>query len=913
MNTFTVKQIATGEEGQITKNLGNALKSVVIWSRQQGIYESLFLAKQQVEFNKRGLPCEIEPLLDAGILAVEDQPVRSLKSNLMVHVDPHLAILPELSNINGIFIATDWPDTPPKANSQFDGREMVFPLHYESFAVIKDLVRLLDAGAEFGTALDMFAGSGVIGIYAHRMGIESITSADILQRSVAFTMLNAFMSDVGNASFIISDCLQNIPAYSRFDLILGNPPFEPILPDDRERYFYHSYGGRNGHQVMDKFLNKVPEYLSERGVLLLVDFLYTDDTWGGLKSRIAEVQNIHPQIVRSILTTRCYGEFPLSHFWIKYDALGLDREQELRTNFFVDTVTDPKKLVLATLLVTPHEYCDDLEIQAKELVFEDRPPPNPWWNPLDWPLPCGVSIEPQNISWFSLWSQHEYELRSEFGALYAERIASSPDKGIEHIDFLNLLSYTNHLANGQMASALRATVLNAHSLCIGSVQLPESISLCLLPFETDEKAHLIQIDSPSLPSIQIPRLRSTDVDMADSILFKTPTMKELQEKISRTRRSPTTLILCFTVSNPLSMGKVFDDLPYHAYRRSDMPYVGRHFLVWNGNKYEAPGYSEDSGFTDEDLIHSSIHEVQRFLLFVNLPNNTIQALEKLQTLGLPKWQKVVSDQLGSFMRDQLTLFAFPFLLVSQTTQSMQEMIALANAHNLRSAIENAIITPLITAVESDNTEKSLRERVNDAISCVKHYHRNLTLLLDGCADIVNLKKALAPFIITKRDIEKIITSDNLNLAAYGARPDIEVSMQDDVEISLALPRRTFDALLTLLIVNTLDAMHAADLNFDKQKINIEIEVASENSKYCILTIRNSGTKFRADVIQHGGTDADTVRPQRKRSGMGLFFINTILSYVKAKRTSDRQYIELSSTENPPEAQISMYLPIVKEM
>ena len=222
-------------------------------------------------------------------------------------------------------------------------------------------------------------------------------------------------------------------------------------------------------------------------------------------------------------------------------------------------VSGPNTVVLATLTVIPYNLSKDLGLSWDKLTFEDQPPPSPWWNPLEWPLPCGISIDPKSIaSWFSLWSHHEYESRSESGALYAERIASSPEKGIEHIDFTNLLSDLGDFANDQMASALRSTVLDARFLCIGSVQLPESVSLCLLPFEISEEARLIKIDSPSLP-ISLRQPRSTAVRKPEDIPLSRPTIRELHERISQVRHSSTSLILCFTISNPLLMGKSLDE------------------------------------------------------------------------------------------------------------------------------------------------------------------------------------------------------------------------------------------------------------------------------------------------------------------------------------------------------------------
>lgn len=334
--------------------------------------------------------------------------------------------------------------------------------------------------------------------------------------------------------------------------------------------------------------------------------------------------------------------------------------------------------------------------------------------------------------------------------------------------------------------------------------------------------------------------------------------------------------------------------------------------MWNGNKYEAPGYSKRSGFSYGKLMHRAAHEVQRYLLFVDLSSNTIKSLERLQALGLPKWQKIVAEQLGSFMRDRLTLLAFPYLLASKTTQSVKEIIALSNAHDLRSALQNAVISPLSKAIEQHElTDESLRGCVNDAISCVTHFTRHLTLLLDGCTDLMNPQKRLSNCTLNKETLIDKVKSDSLNLSSFGELPIIEVGMSDEEDVTILLPERTVFALLHLLLANTIDAMREANLNLSEQKVKLNINTDRGAMGYCRLIVWNSGTKFRKDVINHGGVEFETARPQKNRAGIGLYVVNTILGYAKAKTIDKGRHMIMENTEDPTGARIEIQLPVAR--
>ena len=256
MNSKTVKKLTERPNASSAVNrIAAPLRSLVDWSRSQQCYDDLFLAKNSITTTPRQLPFDIAPLLDAEII-VEHEKTGKISSTVMLHNDPHEHLVPELGKVKGIYVATDWPDVPPRETALsdgrelFDGREMVFPLHYESFAVLRELVRLIESGRSFRNCIDMFSGSGVIGIYAQKLGVPSVTFADVVPRAIAFSKLNAAMSGLESTTFIKTDCFKGVQSTSQYDLILANPPFEPVLDDERDKYYYHSYGGPSGQELM---------------------------------------------------------------------------------------------------------------------------------------------------------------------------------------------------------------------------------------------------------------------------------------------------------------------------------------------------------------------------------------------------------------------------------------------------------------------------------------------------------------------------------------------------------------------------------------------------------------------------------------------------------------------------------------
>lgn len=120
--------------------------------------------------------------------------------------------------------------------------------------------------------LDLGTGAGCI-IVAIATNLKSKISnlksyaADISKKALKIAQKNAKKHKV-KINFIKSDLFKNIPTDLKFDLIIANlpylwhnyPPFEPKLALD---------GGREGLEIIEKFLRQVKSHLSKKSAMLL--------------------------------------------------------------------------------------------------------------------------------------------------------------------------------------------------------------------------------------------------------------------------------------------------------------------------------------------------------------------------------------------------------------------------------------------------------------------------------------------------------------------------------------------------------------------------------------------------------------------------------------------------------------------
>jgi release factor glutamine methyltransferase len=120
------------------------------------------------------------------------------------------------------------------------------------------------------SVLDVFSGSGVLGISAALLGARSVTAIDISRRAVLNARLNAHLNRV-RVRALRGDMFAPVTG-ERFDLVLANPPYLPGADDQlpargAERAWE---GGITGRLLIDRFCAGVAAHLAPGGSALLV-------------------------------------------------------------------------------------------------------------------------------------------------------------------------------------------------------------------------------------------------------------------------------------------------------------------------------------------------------------------------------------------------------------------------------------------------------------------------------------------------------------------------------------------------------------------------------------------------------------------------------------------------------------------
>lgn len=117
--------------------------------------------------------------------------------------------------------------------------------------------------------LDLGTGTGIQGIAALFNGAGSAVAVDINEEALECAKKN--YSSFGfskRVSFLYSDLFENL-ADEKFDLILFNPPYVP----SKAIKYSDVDGGKQGRELLDRFLDKFDSHLTENGICY---FIQTD-------------------------------------------------------------------------------------------------------------------------------------------------------------------------------------------------------------------------------------------------------------------------------------------------------------------------------------------------------------------------------------------------------------------------------------------------------------------------------------------------------------------------------------------------------------------------------------------------------------------------------------------------------------
>ena len=114
-------------------------------------------------------------------------------------------------------------------------------------------------------ALDVGTGTGIIALLMARKA-EWVLGVDVSPSAVELARENASLNGITNVEFRVSDLFENVAG--RFDVVTFNAPYLPGEPrDEIDRALV---GGKNGRDVIDRFIREVGDYVRPGGVVQLV-------------------------------------------------------------------------------------------------------------------------------------------------------------------------------------------------------------------------------------------------------------------------------------------------------------------------------------------------------------------------------------------------------------------------------------------------------------------------------------------------------------------------------------------------------------------------------------------------------------------------------------------------------------------
>jgi release factor glutamine methyltransferase len=141
--------------------------------------------------------------------------------------------------------------------------------------------------------LDVFTGSGALGLAVALEGARTVTAVDISRRALLSAWLNARRIGV-RVALRRGDVLAPV-AGETFDLILANPPYLPgdeTLPTRGAARAWE--GGQDGRVLVDRLLDDVSDHLRPGGRLLIVHSSLTGEA--ETCERMRRV-GLHPEVL----------------------------------------------------------------------------------------------------------------------------------------------------------------------------------------------------------------------------------------------------------------------------------------------------------------------------------------------------------------------------------------------------------------------------------------------------------------------------------------------------------------------------------------------------------------------------------------------------------------------------------------
>ncbi len=128
------------------------------------------------------------------------------------------------------------------------------------------------------SVLDLCTGSGCIAISAAaNCHNAKFLATDLSEPALAIAQKNASANELANqVQFLLSDCFEQIPSGTLFDIIVSNPPYIPDAEIEQLEKDVRQHeprlalsGGRDGLDFYRRIIQQAGRYLKDQGLLML--------------------------------------------------------------------------------------------------------------------------------------------------------------------------------------------------------------------------------------------------------------------------------------------------------------------------------------------------------------------------------------------------------------------------------------------------------------------------------------------------------------------------------------------------------------------------------------------------------------------------------------------------------------------
>lgn len=145
---------------------------------------------------------------------------------------------------------------------QIISRKGVFPIFMRSTRLLVTILKSANLNGK--KILDLGTGTGILAIFCKKNSNSEVYASDISKKAVQTAKMNAQLNEV-QIEVRHGDLFTPFEG-KKFDLIIFNPPFFPLVPKDKKERTI--FAGRK-YRVIQRFVKELPQFLENSGYALL--------------------------------------------------------------------------------------------------------------------------------------------------------------------------------------------------------------------------------------------------------------------------------------------------------------------------------------------------------------------------------------------------------------------------------------------------------------------------------------------------------------------------------------------------------------------------------------------------------------------------------------------------------------------